>query len=547
MEALQQIDLFGEIAKESRTIEEAALHAGVSTATIRNWVKTGYLESVGKGLISLDSLNRFKEDIAGKEKLNSRANKSLKDEHDHNLVTEAISQKLTQSHVDFDILGEFYEESLSNSYRNKEGIYYTPPDIVSALFSKTSLDLSKATFCDPCCGGGNFISQALKLGFQPENIYGYDIDPVAVKITQERIAREARYASNNIAVADFLSEVVSSRANKFDCIYTNPPWGKKIDKRIKTEFGRILGAGSALDTCSLFFFACIESLKKNGELGLLLPEAFFNIATYEATRRKALNYRIERMVDYGKPFKGLVTKAQAIVLRKNADENPEPVICGNRKSTFLRKPESFAKNPKAIFNLYCDDGDAEVLLRVFSAPHITLKDRASWGLGIVTGNNQKFISSNFGDGLMPVYKGSDISNTELKKPSSFIPKDLSLYQQVAPRKLYEAEEKLIYKFISSKLSFFHDTKQRFILNSANLVIPDRHFPISPKVLADLLSSDFMNWVFSRLFNTHKILRGDIECLPIHSDFIDCGYFSENRLIEQLGIEKQPNGTFRIKG
>lgn len=545
MNATQQSDLFGEIEKESRTIEEAALFTGVSTATIRNWVKTGYLKSIGKGLVSLESLNNFKEDVAGKEKLNSRANKSLKDEHDHDLVTETVIEKLSQNYVDFHSLGEFYEESLSNSYRNKEGVYYTPSEIVSALFSNTNLDLSKATFCDPCCGGGNFISQALKLGFKAENIYGYDIDPVAVRITKERILREAGYASNNVTEADFLTKVVTSRSIKFDCIYTNPPWGKKIDKQVKADLGRLLGAGSSLDTCSLFFFACLESLRTKGELGLLLPEAFFNIATYECTRRKALNYSIEKLVDYGKPFKGLVTKAQAIVLRKTVENHQDHVSCGNTKITFLRKPESFSKNPKAIFNLYCDNDDAEVLSRIFSSPHTTLKDQAKWGLGIVTGNNKKFVSSESDDGYIPIYKGSDISNTRLKEPSSFIPNDLSLYQQVAPRELYEAKEKLIYKFISSKLSFYHDTEQRFILNSANLVIPNPDFPLSAGVLADLLSSEFMNWIFSKLFNTHKILRGDIECLPIHSEFIDSKEFNQSRLLQKLGIQKEANGTFRI--
>lgn len=547
MEAVQQIDLFGEVEEETTTIEDAAISAGVSPATIRNWIKTGYLKSTGRGSVTVESLEYFKKEVAGKEKLNARANKSLKDEHNHDFVVESVAQKLNQDNIDFPTLGGFYEESLSNSYRNKEGIYYTPSAIVSDLFSGTDLDLSKATFCDPCCGGGNFISQALKLGFKPENIFGYDIDSTAVEITKERIKREAGFASNNIQVADFLSEVVSCKSKRFDCIYTNPPWGKKLDKQTKEEYGRALKAGNSLDTCSLFFFACIESLNEQGELGLLLPEAFFNIATYEAPRRKALHYSIKRMIDYGKPFKGLLTKAQAICLKKTTENISSSVACGDSKNSFSRSPNSFAENPKAIFNLYCDEADAEVLLRIFSLPYITLKDRAKWGLGVVTGNNKKFISSEVSDELMPVFKGSDVFNDGLKEPSSFIPKDLSLYQQVAPRELYEAKEKLIYRFISSKLSFFHDTEQRFILNSANLLIPDADFPLSPRALADLLSSDFMNWVFSRLFNTHKVLRGDIESLPIHSEYIATADFRENELLEQLGIEKKPNGTFRIKG
>jgi len=74
------------------------------------------------------------------------------------------------------------------------------------------------------------------------------------------------------------------------------------------------------------------------------------------------------------------------------------------------------------------------------------------------------------EGYMTVYKGADILSNGLKKPSTYIPNDLSLYQQVAPKHLYEAEVKIICKFISSNLGFFCDTAQRYILNSANMLI-----------------------------------------------------------------------------
>jgi site-specific DNA-methyltransferase (adenine-specific) len=124
---------------------------------------------------------------------------------------------------------------------------------------------------------------------------------------------------------------------------------------------------------------------------------------------------------------------------------------------------------------------------------------------------------------------------------------LKLYQQVAPLGLYKAKEKLIYKFISSKLCFFYDDKQRFILNSANMLIPNEDFPVSTKILGELLSSEFMNWVFSRIFNTHKILRGDLESLPIHNQYLEgISSFDEDNYLNKLRIEKTKNGTYRIK-
>ena len=51
--------------------------------------------------------------------------------------------------------------------------------------------------------------------------------------------------------------------------------------------------------------------------------------------------------------------------------------------------------------LSCSKEDAEVLEYLYSRKHITLKGRASWGLGIVTGNNKKHIQATPSDGVAP--------------------------------------------------------------------------------------------------------------------------------------------------
>ena len=544
---MEQRNLFGELIPPTIDIEESANRLGVSTATIRNWIKTKYLKQAEKGRITLESLEKFQADVSGKEKLNKRANKSQKDSHNHENIASVFLGNISSSTDETETIGLEYEASLSDSYRNKEGIYYTPSKVVRHLFSVPEDNACHGTVCDPCCGSGNFVVRALELGFKPENIYGYDVDPVAVEITKARIYKATGYKSEKVQVADFLDKVNERETAKFDFIYTNPPWGKKIAKRSRALIGSSLGAGSSLDTCSLFFFACIKCLNNKGELGLLLPESFFNIAIFEDARKKILNLSIERLIDYGKAFKGLVTNAQAIVLKNNTTAASHSVSCETIGSVCKRSVESFRYNPKSILNMYCNDDDSVTVQHLMSIPHITLRNHASWGLGIVTGNNKRFVKSVPESDHIPVFKGADIKPGGLKKASCFIPADMSLYQQVAPLRLYEAKEKLIYKFISSRLCFFYDDKQRFILNSANMLIPEESFPVSTKALGELLSSDFMNWVFLRIFNTHKILRGDLESLPIHNQCLEnVSRFDEKRYLEQLKIKKVENGTYRIK-
>jgi site-specific DNA-methyltransferase (adenine-specific) len=543
---LEQRNLLTEIEPATIAIEEAARRLGVSTATIRNWIKTNYLEPAGKGKITLESFKQFHSDVSGKEKLTQRANKSLKDSHNHEETVAKFLDKISLCVDSSEKIGIEYETSLSDAYRNKEGIYYTPVEIVRDLFTPPEASIQNASFCDPCCGSGNFVVRAIELGFKPENIHGYDIDPVAVEITKARIYKITGYKSDKIKVANFLDIATEQEAVKFDCIYTNPPWGKKLTKAVRETIASKLEAGTSIDTCSLFFFACIKCLKDTGRLGLLLPEAFFNIAIFEDARIKALQLSVERLIDYGKVFKGLVSKAQAIVLKNIAAEPSSKILCETANACYKRALDSFIYNPKSILNMYCDDDDAATLQYLMSIPYITLTGQASWGLGIVTGNNKKFVKSSPASGYMPVYKGADILPTGLKEVSSFIPSDMRLYQQVAPLYLYQAKEKLIYKFISSRLCFFYDDQQRFFLNSANMIIPNQSFPVSTKVLGELLSSDFMNWVFSRIFNTHKILRSDLASLPIHSQFLKhTTSFDEDNYLEHLKISRCNNGTYGL--
>jgi len=528
------------------TFGGAARYFDVSEATIRNWVKTGYLSSNQSRKICMESIHAFEKNHAGTEKLIQRANKSLKNRHDHESTTDDYLNLIRNSEVSCQKLGEVYQKSLSEAYRNKEGIYYTPESIVSSLLDGSVEEVSEKKFCDPCCGSGNFILRAIELGFRPENIVGFDVDPVAVELTKRRMFEKTGYKSKSIYHIDFL-EAASELPVGFDYIFTNPPWGKKLSKMKKNLYASIYGAGKSNDSSSLFFFACLKTLNPNGKLGLLLPESFFNISTFEDARIVALNCEIERLVDYKKPFVGLLTRAQAIVLRLRRPNHERQTLCEVNGTRFVRKQNRFSDNPKSIINLFCTPSDTVVLDHIFGKPHLTLSGRAKWGLGIVTGNNKKIVRSFPGDGYIPVYKGADIDTKGLKEPTSFIPEDFSGFQQVAPIELFQAQEKLVYRFISSRLRFYTDANQRFFLNSANMMIPDTDFPLSCAQLADLLNGDLMNWLFIHIYNTHKILRGDLETLPIHADYFEKYHeFEEDTYLDHLGIRKESNGTYRVK-
>lgn len=180
-----QLSLFekNEIQKKI-SLSDAAEMLGVSVASIRNWIKTGYLQKIDKNNIEYNSFILFLKQIAGKEKLISRANKLHK--NTFSSIDNLRNVLYQKTHQDISIT---YENALPESHKNKEGIYYTPEWIINDMLSKVNLTSSQ-TFLDPCCGSGNFIIQAIKAGISPENVYGYDTDPIAIEITKKRIYEE---------------------------------------------------------------------------------------------------------------------------------------------------------------------------------------------------------------------------------------------------------------------------------------------------------------------------------------------------------------------
>lgn len=545
-EEMKQTALFDSEPTVEIAIDEVASLLNVSIASVRNWIKTGYLDKTSRNSVSIVSFETFKTEVLGTEKLNQRANKSLKDNHDHTSLESVIFEEHATINLDLEKLGDRYENKLSDSYRNKEGIFYTPQDIAADFFKHLPEDCSNLTFCDPCCGSGNFLVEAVKRGFKPSNVYGFDIDDIALRIARLRLEQYAPSPELNIENKDFL-DISTHTEQAYDVVFTNPPWGKKLPKKEKDSLAKTLGCGNSKDTSAIFFFACINIVKNSGYLGFLLQEAFFNIASFENARKRALAYKIIGLIDFGKPFKGLVTKAKGIILKCEEPETNHKSLCINKNEKSQIEQRVFERNPKSIFNFTCSQNDLIVINHLLQFEHKTLAGQAQWGLGIVTGNNKRFLSHEPQTGYIPVFKGSDITRTGLKEPTSFIPDDMSKYQQVAPISLYKADEKLIYKFISSELVFFHDTEQRFLLNSANILALNSSFPIDHGQLCAILNSRLMTWLFQKLFDTHKILRADIDSLPIFINYFNHHeVFSESSFLDYLSLEEVSNGTYRIK-
>ncbi len=588
------------------SIDKAAQIIGVSSATIRNWVKAGYVSPVNAHPLAFseDSLISLKNQISDGsiQKLHIRANKAQSKQNfiplesatnaddlgnlqlivqkfkenalelepllflaticqleqnfeikrstqidifdltkaiftrvsvqkemnnwqasfgtiQHRDLYSSVYASLLEQNTD-DFLGILYQSLRSEGNKSNLGSYYTPTHLVQEALKDVMLE-NVSNFLDPCCGTGKYLIGAAQVfSLQPESIYGFDIDSIAVQIA--RINLLLQFKTSEFTPRIFCLDALSELANEeffcetnhligfFDVIATNPPWGAYKNSSIPKQFEGILQSG---ETFSMFILKSLQLLKQNGELSFILPESILKIKTHADIRAYILkNNSIIRIIELGRQFSEVFTPVIRLDIQKAIPEDHWLDLIDDKNITTRVNQNRFLKNSDFIFDTQVDTDQQALIAKIYTTPHFTLHGHSEWALGIVTGNNTKFLRLEQSPNLEPIFRGSDIQPFYLIEAKTFIEFTPNEFQQVAPERFFRAEEKLVYKFISKKLVFAFDQSQALTLNSANILIPK--IPnMSIKVVMAFLNSSLFQFLFTRKFATHKVLRGDLEKLP----------------------------------
>jgi len=417
------------------------------------------------------------------------------------------------------ITGIIYQSILMEGDKSKLGLYYTPDNVVSEIIER--ITAPENLFLDPCCGTGQFLLAFADKTDNPENIYGIDIDPIAVNVAKINLLMKFSHIdfSPKVYCADSLLDLNESilldrmnRFSEFDCIATNPPWGshfkKNEIKKLRQYYPEILSR----ESFSYFMVKSLRMLKSGGVLSFVLPESILNVKIHSDIRKYVLtNFHISRIEQKKKIFKNVFSPAAVIDIRNKKSGDGIEVV--NLNGTFTIRHDRFGGNRDFIYDVNIDSADEKILDRIYSREHRTLYGNAEWALGIVTGNNNEYIKNIKENWNEPVIKGKDIQPFKINPPDTFLKFEPEKFQQTAETGLYRCGEKLIYRYISNRLIFACEKEQRLTLNSANILIPKLD-GVDIKIIMALFNSELYQYIFQKKFSSVKVLRSHIEQLPV---------------------------------
>ena len=394
--------------------------------------------------------------------------------------TAKLSSYDFESQVDVNILGHIFENSLNEiesinaeiqgdnfdkqkSKRKKDGVFYTPKYITKYIVENTvgklceekkselgfreeeyfevkkgtrtatkkklltTLDtyrdwLLQLTICDPACGSGAFLNQALEfliaehayidelkakvLGgaivfsdientILENNIYGVDINEESVEIAKLSLwlrtaqpRRKLNDLSSNIKCGNSLIDAKSVAGDKafkweeqfpvvfakggFDVVIGNPPYvfaRENFSQTVKDYYVKnYVAAEYQINLYLLFIERTVGLIKEIGSYGLIIPNAWLMIDSAKGLRKHLLsNCRIDQIINLsGYSFEGVNVETIILLATKkiNFSESDKVKVFLSEGKEFKfshkRSLKDFKNNEGFEFRVFSDESSLKI-------------------------------------------------------------------------------------------------------------------------------------------------------------------------------------------
>lgn len=481
--------------------------------------------------------------------------------------------------------------TLLDSHRRSLGEFYTPTKIAEHLYSLTDFDANKINdkkIVDPSCGSGNLLKilvsdvvrlvvtnkldASIALNSLNSNIYGYDIQPVAILITKLQlllaslpIIEQASVNSKNIyeilpfkniELADPLknpTEYWDIFAN-FDLVIGNPPFLKVIKNKLSSskEFDSILAGQPNL--YQLFLWWAIKATRADGTITFIIPQSIRSGQYFSKLRKELSKFCEIKFITTLNAQQGVFDSVKQpmmiISLTKSKNRQESSLVSirkGNNGNGLTGLKRIIVPHQKVVFEngsetLWCIS-DSEIDYQIFEKAYenaVLIKDLNEVDIlngGFVWNQNKAALRSVFVSeaSTLPLISSGSIGVHEF----TFPPNDKRLEDRIFVERAYSITQpsystrSILIKrttpkkmrgrrIIACKLpeKFIEDYPVYFCENHVNLVLPKNGSKIYLIGLTAWLNSSLTNFLFGMLNGSSHISKYEIMLLPISLELLD---------------------------
>jgi len=199
-----------------------------------------------------------------------------------------------------EFLHSLFEVLSSETAKSDKGQYFTPSDVAKMCASSLNL-FDGMSICDVACGSGVFLEEVAIRASEDAidcSMYGFDISERAIKVAKtmailndvDNIHFEKKDSLKELQVTN--KSKLSSKNSKrkiFDAIITNPPFAGDVGTNYEDCDYSLSEVNQVAEKDVLFVELCIELLKDNGQLVIVLPDNKFSGKRFASVRNYLQN------------------------------------------------------------------------------------------------------------------------------------------------------------------------------------------------------------------------------------------------------------------
>lgn len=319
-----------------------------------------------------------------------------------------------------DVKGMAYETIVSNTLKQEAGQFFTPRNVIKAMVEMMNPDESMRIL-DPACGSGGFLVVAMdhvrkKLAqkvfpelegphleakynsneinemvknYAEKNVFGFDFDPDLKKAARMNMVMAGDGHANifhmnslgypnsdNTTELKKIKQAIDKSTHgqsgfeyedargKFDLIFTNPPFGAKV--QVDPEIAKTYELSKySVAPEVLFIEACYNYLKPGGRMAIVLPDGILGNPNMVTVRKWILeNFKLLASVDL--PVETFLpqvgVQASLLFLQKKTQEEIDLALAEEEDyDVFMAIVEKVGKDRRGVPVYMRDDDGAELL------------------------------------------------------------------------------------------------------------------------------------------------------------------------------------------
>jgi type I restriction enzyme M protein len=271
---------------------------------------------------------------------------------DDNIVFKIVSQlqRFSLSESPLNVISEAFESIISYATKGSQGQFFTPTNIVN-LMVEVADPKENMTIFDPACGTAGFLSggmfyvwneidnrkisdeakYTLKQEYASNRLLGIEKDSFLAKIAKAYMIIIGD-GKSGIFVEDSLDEgswknttQARVQGKLFDCVLTNPPFGKEL--KLRPTIAKKFEFGSRVELA--FVKQCQNYLKDGGVMGIILPETIFHSPNNRGVRKKLfyahnITHIIDLPHDTFRPYNN--AKTDIVFIQKNCPQQEKITV-----------------------------------------------------------------------------------------------------------------------------------------------------------------------------------------------------------------------------